>query len=155
MMFEVPQDKILQIMQEVVDRFLIPRFYELNMNATGEWVQSLQVDAAPNKGIITGQPYTEQLVNGRAPGERPPVAPLERWVNAKLGIHGTQGRSIAFAVADKIAKQGTTWYQNGGSDLLEVLEEAETLRYINERIGGIMTAQAGLEIQRQLKELWD
>lgn len=154
MTFEVPQEKILQIMQEVIDKFLIPRFYQLNMDATGEWVQSLQAQAQPNKGIIKGRPYTEQLVNGRAPGERPPIAPLERWVNAKLGIHGSQGKSIAFAVANKIAKEGTTWYEKSGSNLLEVLEEIETLRYINERVGDIMSAEVEIAIQRQLQEIW-
>jgi hypothetical protein len=37
----------------------------------------------------------------------PPIQPLEDWVTAKLGISGDEARSVAFAVAKKIAREGT------------------------------------------------
>lgn len=153
-MIHIPEDMITRIMQEVVDKFLIPRFYELNMNATGEWINSLQVEAEPMRGIIKGRPYTEQLVNGRMPGQRPPIAPLERWAQAKLGLQGAQARSAAFAIANKIAAEGTTWYQKGGSSLLDVLSEPETVAFVNNKIGEIMSFEVATEIRRKMKEVW-
>lgn len=38
---------------------------------------------------------------------KPPVGPIEAWVNEKLGIQGKEARGIAFAIANKIAKRGT------------------------------------------------
>lgn len=37
----------------------------------------------------------------------PPVAPIQIWVQEKLGIGGKEGRGIAFAIARKISKVGT------------------------------------------------
>jgi len=38
----------------------------------------------------------------------PPLAPLEDWAVAKLGVERTQAKSVAWAIAKKIAKTGTT-----------------------------------------------
>lgn len=45
---------------------------------------------------------------GRSPGRRPPMAPIEAWVNKKLGISGKAGRSVAFLIARAIGRRGTT-----------------------------------------------
>jgi len=37
----------------------------------------------------------------------PPIAPLQHWVERKLGLEGKEARSVAFAIALKIAKEGT------------------------------------------------
>lgn len=141
-------------MQEVIDRWLLPKFMELGMNATGEWRENVKPLAEANKGIISGRQYTEQLVYGRKPGNRPPVQPLEKWVNAKLGIQGSQAKGIAFAIANKIAKEGTDYYPNG-TDLLEVLEQPEVIDYINTQIGNYLAAQVRLQIVRDAKEIFE
>ena len=39
-------------MDSVVERFLIPKFNELGMSATGEWLESLQTEARENVGVL-------------------------------------------------------------------------------------------------------
>src|SRR5690554_4317675 len=145
---QIPNNEIERIMQGVVDRFLIPKFKELEMNATGEWLESLEVTANDNVSYIRGRDYSEYLARGRRPGNRPPIAPIERWVNAKLGIGGQQARGVAFAVATKIAQSGTTWYEKGGSDLLEVLESQAVIDYVQGEITPLIRFYVTNQIQR-------
>lgn len=69
-MLIVPQNTILKIMQEVVDKFLIPKFDSYGMEATGEWRRNLEVKAGQNVGYINGRHYSEQLALGRRPGKK-------------------------------------------------------------------------------------
>lgn len=152
MQYFQPQD-IERILTEVVNRFLIPRFRELGMNATGEWLDSLEVTTGENSGTIRGRDYSQQLALGRKPGKRPPIAPIEKWVNVKFGITGAQARSMAFAIATKIAKEGTTWHQKGGSDLIEVLESNEVREYIEGEMRGILQIELSERLIRQTQEI--
>ena len=151
---QLKENDINQIMQEVIEKFLVPKFNELGMDATGLWLQSLETEARQNVGVIRGQDYTEFLARGRRPGNRPPIAPIERWVNAKLGIGGQQARGVAFAVANKIANEGTTWYQQGGTDLLEVLESQECIDYVRSRYTGLMQLEVKNSFERMVKEVF-
>ena len=146
-MVKLKDETIKEVLDEVVDKFLIPRFMQLGMKATGKWLESLEVEADNGVGYIKGEHYTEQLVFGRRGGSNPPIKPLMEWVKAKFRISDEkQVRSIAFAVQKKIAKEGTTWHKKGGSNLLEVLEEESTKDYIRERVGVFYR----LQIQEQL-----
>lgn len=144
-------DEIASVMDEVVEKFLIPRFNELNMNASGDWLRSLGSEAEPNKGIIKGLDYTEYLTKGRKPGGKPPISALEKWVQEKMGISGQKGKSVAFAIANKISKKGTSWYEKGGSNLLEVLEEKQTLDFVYMKLGALATPRIAEQLLRQLE----
>lgn len=133
-MIVVNPNLIIEVMNEVIELFLKPKFNELNMNASGQWLETLESRVNINNGEIWGQDYTEFLVNGRHPGKRPPIAPIENWVQNKLGYSGVQARSIAFAVATKIAKEGTDYYPDG-TDLLSILQTPEVTDYVSKRIG--------------------
>ena len=137
------------ILKDVIRLYLIPKHEALGQKATGNWINKLEVQG----NVIRGEKYTEQLVYGRSPGKRPPITPIENWVNAKFGISGQQATSFAFAIANKIAKEGTSWHQKGGSDLLEVLETSEVQKYINDRLGKYLENQLTLQIQRQLQTI--
>lgn len=149
---EIPESVMLGALNKAIDA-LIEKHKELGMEATGEWIRSLEPVAETNKGKILGAPYTEQLVFGREPGKRPPIAPLEQWVQAKFGISGSQARSAAFAIATNIGKEGTTWYKQGGSDLLEILDDYRVLDTFYAEIGQYLTAQITEELRRDLNEL--
>lgn len=141
-------EEIEPILNEVIQRFLLPKFRELGMPATGEWEQNIEARGSS----IWGRSYTEQLVDGREPGRMPPVDALIPWVEAKLGYSGNQARSVAWAVSKKIAEEGTTWYQRGGSDLLEVLESNEVRDFLVDQIGIILRAKVTLRFERELRE---
>lgn len=46
--------------------------------------------------------YSPFVEYGRKPGRMPPVAPIERWAETKLGASG-----LGFIIARKIARRGT------------------------------------------------
>lgn len=146
-----PQKSIDETMQWIVSDILIPHFMGLGLNASGEWVQNLNTRVEGDVGIINGRKYTEQLVWGRKPGKRPPISALEKWVQVKLGLSGKQALGAAFAIANKIAKEGTEIYKNNGTDLLEVLNKPENIKRINEYLGNRLKTEATLFIQRQIK----
>jgi len=123
----------------------------LGMKATGAWIDSLRYEINGTSSSISAKGYTEQLVQGREGGKRPPIDPLEKWVNAKFGIQGKEARSIAFAVANKIAASGTTWYEKGGSDLLEKVFTKENLDRVTTRVGFVVKQTVTESLIRQLQ----
>ncbi|WP_257657709.1 hypothetical protein [Parapedobacter lycopersici] len=151
-MYDIPESIVMDALNKAID-VLIERHRELGMEATGEWISSLEARAGHNSGEIWGAHYTEQLVFGRGPGNRPPIAPLERWAKAKFGVSGKEATSMAFAVANKIASEGTTWHQKGGSDLLEVFEDPKVVETFFYQIGAYLTMTVADELTRSLKEL--
>lgn len=147
----IPNETIQSVMQEVIDTILIPKFIELGMNASGRWISSLEARAENNTGSIWGMDYTYYLVNGRAPGNRPPIAPLVQWVGYKFGLSGQEATSAAFAIANKIAREGTDYYPSG-TDLLEVLQSDSTTQFIYDRIGAEVSGIIQAQITRELKQ---
>lgn len=148
---QIPDSKIQEVMQGVIDNFLIPKFLSLGMNATGKWISSLTAEAINGVGYIKGMNYTYYLANGRAGGSMPPIAPLQQWVGAKFGIYGNEGRSIAFAVAKKIEREGTDYYPEG-TDLVEILNSREVLDYVYGSFTGFVQLQIELEIKRMIRD---
>lgn len=151
----IEREEIERVLREVVAKFLIPKFNENEMNATGEWLQSLEVEATDDdKGYIRGRHYTEYLAKGRPPSDKlPPISALEKWVNVKLGVSGTEATSIAFAIAHKIKNEGTKWHQQGGTDLVEVLESPEVIAYIQNELGNILKVKISERLIRETKRI--
>jgi hypothetical protein len=145
------EELILSIMQGVIDNFLKPRFIELGMNATGQWLESLIPVTVDGNGEIWGMDYTYWLANGRKPGTAPPVNVLIPWVTAKFGVGGNEARNIAFAVANKIKKEGTRFYPNG-TDLLSILQSPEVLNYIYSRLEQSVTVKINELLIKQLND---
>ena len=147
----IPDELIISTIQGVIDLFLKPKFISLGMNATGQWLNSLEARAVNGNGEIWGMDYTYWLVNGRKGGTAPPIAPLITWVNAKFGIGGNEAKSIAFAVAAKIKKEGTNYYPEG-TDLLEVLNSKEVLDYIYSQLQEGITVEINKILKKQLND---
>lgn len=156
-MLVIPPEVITDLLNKVVDKFLIPKFYELNMNSSGKWLQSLEVEAGNNTGVIKGQDYTKYLVQGRGPNADQDPAALRAWavyygntvIKDWARAKGIQIDPIA--IAYKIARDGTTWHQKGGSDLLEVLKSPEVIAFINLNMAEYMNTAIKLEILKILK----
>lgn len=148
---ELSKESIEKILKEIVDKFLIPKFKELGMNASGRWIESLEVEFDGN-GYIKGEDYTQYLVNGRPGGTLPPINAIEQWVNVKLGLSGQEARNMAWAVAKKIQREGTDYYPNG-TDLLEVLQSKEVTEYFNLRVSDLIIVNTQVQFERIFKEL--
>lgn len=106
---------------------------ELGMKASGQWLNSLEVQVKGLSGVIKGEPYTEQLVNGRPPGKFPPISAIRQWIIDKgINYLGKQSylNSLAFLIARKIAKEGTRYFKQGGTDLVEAVITPERIQRI-------------------------
>jgi len=134
------------ILRNVIDLFLIPRFEELGMNATGQWKDNLEVRGSS----IWGRDYTNQLVYGRRPGKFAPIAPLIKWVEVKLGLTGSQAVGVAYAVNHKLKNEGSNYFQQGGTTLLQILNEPKTLDYITQQASIIITDKVKADAFKQL-----
>lgn len=154
-MFLPEQSDLENIFRDVVEMFLIPRFISLGMRATSEWEANvysrveMQKDSAT--GVFSGRDYSEQLQHGAPPGTIVDIPSLRRWAMAKFGYGFEEATNVAYAVRNSIADKGTTWYQQGGSNLLDVLSEEETLRFIRQRVGEFVLANVTAEISDIIK----
>lgn len=146
-------EQIEKITWEIVDEFLIPKFNELNMNASGEWLGALEVKVEGTVSYIIGADYTRYLEYGRGAGGRPPIEPLMQWVTDKFGLTGQAAKSAAFAISTKIQKEGTDYFQRGGTDLVAVLESEECLKYAIKRIKEELENNVKEEIIKTLKTI--
>lgn len=148
---QIPDEEIIRIMQGVIDNYLKPKFIELGMNATGQWLNTLEARSNNGVGEIWGQDYTYWLANGRKPGNAPPVSALIPWVTAKFGLGGNEAKSIAFAISQKIKKEGTEYYPDG-TDLLTVLNSDEVKNYIYSELGQAVNVQINNILIKQIND---
>lgn len=151
-MFDVPKEVIEEALAKAIE-VLKDKHEDLGMTASGRWKEELEGEAQTNLGIIKGAKYTYQLVHGRKPGKRPPISALTSWVEDKFGYRGQEAKSMAFAVANKIAERGTSWFEKGGSDLLEILESKEVQDSFFGYIGAQLKVIVSEQLTRDLKRL--
>ena len=152
-------EDVAAVLQGVIDEFLIPKFKELNMNASGKWIASLGTERRSNKeGVIRGIDYSYWLSKGRNPNSDQSPEALRAWAVwagntfIKDWVRNKGLAADPIAVAYNIAKKGTSWKRKGGSDLLEVLESPEVQKYVAERFKMIITPRVAAELRRNITE---
>jgi hypothetical protein len=151
---EIFQDEIESLKEE-----LIQKYDDLGMRATGNWANKLTsfVDISVGKYVakIIGLDYTEQLVQGREPGGMPPVQNLVEWIEAKpiTPWENMTIESMAWAIAKKIAREGTEYFKQGGTDLIQAVITPERIRKIINAVGKSMVNNFQLEINEDLQKI--
>ena len=149
------QSQILEAQMELLKEDLAAKHRELGMKASGKWEASLEVDVQRLKGVIRGEDYTEQLVNGRAPGKFPPIAAIKQWILDKnirfLGQISLS--SLAFLIARKIAKDGTKYFQQGGTDLLDAVITPQRIQSIIDSVSEFYIDSFTSEISGFIKKM--
>lgn len=92
----------------LVDR--ITKVYtDNNIIATGDFAKKLTYQITQMGFVINPVNYSSFIDNGRAPGKRPPIPSIIRWLENKKGLPPSMLRDkkrTAFAIATKIAKEG-------------------------------------------------
>lgn len=124
----------------------------LGQSATGQFEKELEVVITGTQNFLEGVSYTTQLVNGRKPGTMPPLKPIEAWIKAK-GIQPKDDiseRSLVWAIAKKIQKEGTRIWRQGGTDLLDDALTVEVSQRIIDRIGKFQLVEIQNLIKRTL-----
>lgn len=159
-MIIIPNDKIIEVMQAVIDKYLKPKFIELGMSASGDWLNALEARAELNKGEVWGMDYTVYLVRGRAPNQDQSHKALARFAVGM--VHKNEGfkqwlrirgvEQYGIQIAYKIGKEGTNYYPEG-TDLLEVLGSKEVSDFINKQIGDYIVSELKLNIVKRTKEI--
>lgn len=114
-------------------------------NATGRSSRSIQVtNLTVNGGQLVGGAWIEWVFTGRAPGGMPPISSIIDWLNAK-GLP----RGMAWAVAKKIAKEGTELFRKGGKQnnaFTEILTE-ERIEEFSKNIAELLAVEINSDIK--------
>ena len=134
---------------------LIAKHKELGMKASGNWIDSLDVEVKGLTATIYGEHYTEQLVEGRASGKFPPIAAITQWIEDK-GITPFENISIsslAFLIARKIAKSGTKYYQEGGTELVSAVITPQRIQQIIDNVSEFSINNFYSQITKVLEDI--
>ena len=135
-----------KIIKEEIDTILddIRKLYRSSgKKASGEFEKGLEAIYEPNKGTIRGFVY----LAGRKAGKMPPIGAIMDWLKIRgiRPIRKNQSvRSIAFAIAKKIAKEGTR-----KESVLKIYEQIITPQRINKIIDRV----ARLNVNRLITEI--
>lgn len=117
-------EKVLQREMESLEADIKKRHKDLGMVASGRWIETFDIQVVGLSAKLLAEDYTEYLTQGRGPGRFPPIDPIRKWVEDK-GIAALDPSisvsSLAFLIARKIAREGTEYFKQGGTDLLEAV----------------------------------
>lgn len=147
--------KILDLELNLIKQDLIDKHIQLGMKASGDWINSLDVQTKGLSGIIYGKPYTEQLVNGRPSGKFPPISAIKQWIEDKniTPFDKISISSLAFLIARKIAREGTNYFKQGGTDLVSSVITPERIQRIIDNVSEFHINNFFSEITGVFKEL--
>jgi hypothetical protein len=89
------------------------------VNASGRLAKSVRYDVKNSTLTVYAEQYIGALEFGRKPGKKPPRDVIRKWIDEKGIIpNGISKDSLAFLIQRKIGEEGTTIWQQGGSDLV-------------------------------------
>lgn len=130
---------------------------QLGMKASGKWIEGLENVSSGTTGKVIGEDYTYQLVNGRKEGKFPPVQAIKQWIIDKGIVNKIRGEisvsSLAFLIARKIAREGTKYYQQGGTDLVDSVITPERIQSIINKVGIQATVNTVQVLTKQLQKI--
>ena len=134
---------------------LIAKHKELGMKASGNWIDSLDVEVKGLTATIYGEHYTEQLVEGRASGKFPPIAAITQWIKDKgiTPFDNISISSLAFLIARKIAKSGTKYYQEGGTELVSAVITPQRIQQIIDSVSEFSINNFYSQITKVLEDI--
>ncbi len=152
--------EVLQEEFESIKAELVQRYNELGMKSSGLWESELEIsidgDESKSSSKVLGLNYTEQLVLGRKPGKFPPIKAIEQWIQDK-GIaaigKNISTSSLAFLIARKIAQEGTNYFKQGGTDLVESVITPERIQSIIDRVKEINVVTMTNGLIEKLKQV--
>ena len=123
-----------------------------NLDNTGGTSKSLKSKVSGSSLSILGDRHFQQLNFGRKPGKFAPVKKIQDWVRTKLGISDLKEiKSIGFLVNRKIAKKGTTIFNNRAKGIeLDKREEFGT-KLIQKSVTNLIQITISSNISEQLR----
>jgi len=150
----VEVNEVIEIGNQLVTNILLPIFDAKGVKNTGEFRESLEAKATSSTELqIWGVDYSEFAVNGRRKGKQPPVKQIEKWVQTKLGYSGDKALTVAFAITNKIKKEGTDRHQQMTDKLIDILESQEVTQYITQEVMKIINKRISERLIEQMKSI--
>lgn len=146
-------DEIIKLVEDFNDS-IIETLNVKKINDTREAARSLHVKHGKDFVQSIGIFYIEFLETGRFPGKMPPLAPIEDWVERKLGIDylDSDFDGVVYAIRKKIADMGTRIYQNNSRGL-EIGKKIVNLRKaINEEVQNAVKIEIQKKLDRFIKK---
>lgn len=138
---------------------LIKKYNDLGMKASGEWEKQLEYFVKITEKIVLveywGLNYTEYLTKGRKQGGFPPINIIRKWIDDK-GItpkDNISKDSLAFLIARKISREGTDYFKQGGTDLIDGIITQERIKTIAESYGRSILTKFTIDINQQLQRI--
>lgn len=150
------REEIISEEMELLRRDIVRRYDALGMRASGQFEEESGIETRGKKNFIIAPSYAVQLIRGRRPGKMPPVKAIERWLFDR-GIRPLENEikisSLAYLIARKIAREGTKYFQQGGTDLLDAVITPERMQRIINRLKDFSIVDLTTRIKRELSEI--
>jgi hypothetical protein len=105
------------------------------VNSSGKLHDSIRYELHAEGLRVMAADYIYQIEHGRKSGKFPPKAAIEEWVRAKPVVSDISFDSLVFLIRRKIAREGTTIFQQGGSDLVSSVVNKSLIDEINAELG--------------------
>lgn len=155
----ITQSEIEQIGHEVLEKFIIPSYEAKGHNASGELKNSFRVRSEPGKVIFSGFDYAQYLIIGRRPNKDQSPEAINnwaRWYGANVFSSWVSSKGLSlnpFAVAYKIAREGTKQFREPTEDFMAILGSQQVMDYVRDRIGQSMKVNIANTLRDQLRSL--
>lgn len=147
---------ILQKELDLIAKDLKSKHRELGMRSSGKWEDSVEVRVDRLKGTIYAEDYTQQLATGREPGKFPPIRAIEQWIVDK-GLTPLEENltisSLAFLIARKISREGTEYFKQGGTDLIESVVTPARIQSIIDKVSEFYISSFVTDLNGVLEDL--
>ena len=115
--------------KDIAKEFLLMVSKRLDVHTTEKGFVEISVD----KVTLFTPSHVQYAAYGRAPGKKPPLDPILKWVSQKgILIKGSDERGTAFAIQNSISKKGTKNYKPNAPNVLEEAIKSEIDNYSRE-----------------------
>lgn len=137
----ISEREIQEVTEKVIELYVLPDYERRGHNVTGGLRDSFKAEVRGMTGVIVGNHYAEYLVHGRPPNKDQSddaIKRFTRWAGATFLGDWVEARGLKinpYALAWKIAKDGTKIYEEGGSTLFEILDSQEVRDFIISELG--------------------
>lgn len=135
-------EKVLHIVEnelEALKKRIIDNHVRASQVASGRTMRSLKVQMNDKGGVLWGRQAFGVLETGRKPGKVPKgfYNTIMEWVYDK-GIRVDNPKTFSYFIAEKIKKEGTKLYREGGINDIYSSEIPKTIDNISNKVFNLL-----------------